>query len=35
MKKNAERWMELCALAAKESDPNKLILSDHLKSGHT
>ena len=25
MKKNAERWMELCALAAKESDPNKLM----------
>jgi hypothetical protein len=25
MKKNAERWMELCELAAKESDPNKLM----------
>ena len=25
IKKNAERWMELCELAAKESDPNKLI----------
>jgi hypothetical protein len=25
MKKNVERWMELCELAAKESDPNKLM----------
>jgi hypothetical protein len=25
MKNNAERWMELCELAAKESDPNKLM----------
>jgi hypothetical protein len=25
MKKNAERWMELCELAAKQSDPNKLM----------
>jgi hypothetical protein len=25
MKKNVERWMELCELAARESDPNKLM----------
>jgi hypothetical protein len=23
--KGAEKWMELCALAAKEKDPNKLM----------
>ncbi len=25
MEKNTERWMELCELAAKEPDPNKLL----------
>ena len=25
MEKNVERWMELCELAAKEPDPNRLI----------
>ena len=25
MEKNAERWLELCELAAKETEPNKLI----------
>jgi hypothetical protein len=31
MEKNVEKWMELCELAAKESDPNKLMkLTDEI-----
>ena len=25
MEKNVEKWMELCELAAKEPDPNRLL----------